>query len=194
MSKLCTVDACPALCWHYYQPSVPCVFHIVSTLLPMQCVMCVSPVLYLHYCQRSVLCMCSSANTIQYLHTGHCTGSSANTIHDLHTAHYVGSSANTIQDLHTYGTTQRQLDARTRSVGSAPKDNIRGPRYGRTGACWDFSCVEQGLPIISVNILKIPKCTIMIWVSKDMHEHVCTYVARYCSWILTLLLDVHLIV
>ena len=55
VSKLCNVDVSPVLCLHYCQPSVPCVFRIVSTLLPAQCVMCVSPVLYLHYCQRLVI-------------------------------------------------------------------------------------------------------------------------------------------
>ena len=55
VSKLCTVDVSPVLCLHYCQPSVPCVFYIVSTLLPAQCVMCVGPVLYLHYYQRLVM-------------------------------------------------------------------------------------------------------------------------------------------
>ena len=55
LCKLCTVDVSPVLCLHYCQPSVPCVFRIVSTLLPAQCVMCASPVLYLHYCQRLVM-------------------------------------------------------------------------------------------------------------------------------------------
>ena len=90
-----------------------------------------------------------------------------------------------------YGTAQRKLDARTRLAGSAPKGNIRGTRYRHAGARWDFSCVEQGLPVTSVSILKINECTIMIQVPKDMPRHVCTYVFRYCSWILTLLLDVH---
>ena len=55
MSKLCTVDVSPVLCFsaqcavcvspvlflHYCQPSVPCVLVlIVSPLLPVQCVMC----------------------------------------------------------------------------------------------------------------------------------------------------------
>ena len=40
MSKLCTVDVSPVLCLYYCQPSV----RIVSTLLPAQCVMCISPV------------------------------------------------------------------------------------------------------------------------------------------------------
>ena len=55
MSKLCTVDVSPVLCMNYCQPSVPCVFRIISTLLSVQCVMCVSPVLYLHYCQHLVM-------------------------------------------------------------------------------------------------------------------------------------------
>ena len=43
VSKLCTVDISPVLCLHYCQPSVPCVLRIISTLLPAQCVTCVSP-------------------------------------------------------------------------------------------------------------------------------------------------------
>ena len=82
--KSCTMDVNPVLCLHYCQPSVPCVFRIVSTLLPAQCVMYVSPVLYLvmsvlvlyfthvclHYCQCSVLsmrvwyCVCTTASSV----------------------------------------------------------------------------------------------------------------------------------
>ena len=80
-----------------------------------------------------------------------------------------------------YGTAQRQLDACMRSAGSAPKGNIRGTRYRCVGVHWDFSCVKQGLPVTNANILKISECTIMIQVPKDMHRHVCTYLARYCS-------------
>ena len=77
MSKLRTVDVSPVLRLHYWQPSVPCVFRIVSPLLPAPCDECVSSVLYtcvfallpaqfaihvslvlcLHYCQCSVLCV-----------------------------------------------------------------------------------------------------------------------------------------
>ena len=77
MSKLCIVDVNPVLYMHHCHPSVPCVFCIVSPLLPAQCDECVSSVLYtfvfallpaqcamhvssvlcLHYCQRSVLCV-----------------------------------------------------------------------------------------------------------------------------------------
>ena len=76
-SKLCSVDVNPVLCLHYCQPSVPCVFCIVSpllpaqcdeyvssvlytcvfALLPAQCAMHVSSVLCLHYWQHSVLCV-----------------------------------------------------------------------------------------------------------------------------------------
>ena len=80
VSKLCIVDVSPVLCLYYCQPSVPCVFCIVSPLLPAPCDECVSSVLYtcvfallpvqwaihvssllcLHYYQCSVLCVCKS--------------------------------------------------------------------------------------------------------------------------------------
>ena len=87
---------------------------------------------------------------------------------------------------HSYGTTQRQLDARTRSAGSAPEGNIRGTRYGCAGTCWDFSCVEQGSLVTSASTLKIPECTIMIRVPKDTYARTCLYLRSQI-----LLLDSH---
>ena len=55
-----------------------------------------------------------------------------------------------------YGTAQWQLDNRMRSAGSAPKGDISTTHYGHAGAYWDFSCVEQSLPVTSVGVLKLP--------------------------------------
>ena len=46
-------------------------------------------------------------------------------------------------------------DAHMRSVGSAPKGDISTTHYDHAGACWDFSSVEQSLPITSTGALKI---------------------------------------
>ena len=68
MSKLCTAGISSILCLHYSQSSEPCVFQIVSTLLPAQCVMCFSPVLYLHYCQPLVMSVLVLYYTNVHLH------------------------------------------------------------------------------------------------------------------------------
>ena len=56
----------------------------------------------------------------------------------------------------SYSTAQRQLATRTQSVGSAPEGDITTTRYEHVGACWDFFCVEQSLPVTSAGILKLP--------------------------------------
>ena len=55
-----------------------------------------------------------------------------------------------------YGTAQRQLDTRTWSPGSASKGDVSTTRYRHASARWDFSFVEQSLPVTSAGVLKIP--------------------------------------
>ena len=58
--------------------------------------------------------------------------------------------------MYKYGTAQRQLDACMQAAGSLPKGHISTARYGHVGARWDFSHVEQSLPVMSAGCLRIP--------------------------------------
>ena len=58
--------------------------------------------------------------------------------------------------MYKYGTAQRQLDACMQAVGSLPEGDISTTHYGHVGARWDFSCVEQSLPVTSAGFLRIP--------------------------------------
>ena len=41
-------------------------------------------------------------------------------------------------------------------MGAAGEGDISSTRYKHAGGHWDFSCVEQSLPVTGAGVLKIP--------------------------------------
>ena len=53
-----------------------------------------------------------------------------------------------VTSVHEYGTAQRYTH--TQSLGSAPVGDICSAHYEHACACWDYSYVEQNLPVTCV--------------------------------------------